>query len=401
MSIPRSVLWKEIDGRIEKTREVMKQRGYDALVIYGNNKVYGSLRYLTDYFPDRAGWTSLGPRETYLFEGAALVVPFAGEPVLLLDPGMMPGKEICVKNVQAGGFSVARGVGLSGKNIAGILKESKATGKVGIETWDRFPTPIYIALKELLPRTEVERSTVVEELRMIKSPLEIEMLRQAALVGDEAHKSVVENLRDGIGKTELEIIRAAEHVMRSADPIYEDSCGPSPNLICSGFPIAGSLLHLPDPAKSIERGNVVHWDLVMRYEGYSSDTSRTRVMGKATDLQKHAYEATLKMHQAVLEAAKPGVKASDLVKLADKVAREAGYELWDGFLGHGVGMESHERPDLVVEETELAANMVLAIEPRISIQSMYLVGNEDVVLVTEGGAEPMNHFEKTPLELEL
>jgi Xaa-Pro aminopeptidase len=107
------------------------------------------------------------------------------------------------------------------------------------------------------------------------------------------------------------------------------------------------------------------------------------------------------MHEAVLDAAKPGVKARELVVLADNVARETGFVLWDAFLGHGLGLDTHERPDLVVEETKLAANMVLAIEPRVSLNDVYLFGIEDMVLVTEDGGVPLTQFPKRPLEIEL
>ncbi len=398
MSIPRDTLCEEIGQRVEKTREVMEERGYDALVVYGDNKVCGSLRYLTDYFPDRAGWISLGPHETYLFEGAAFVLPLKGKPALMLDPGLMPGKDICVENVLAGGFSVDKDAGLSGKNIAKLAEGAK---KIGIETYDRFPLPIYLQLKETLPGIEIERSTVVEELRMIKSPLEIEVFKEAAKVADIGSQAVFDSLKNPVGQTELEVVRAAEHAMRMEDPIYEDSCTGSPSLICSGTSIRGSMLHLPDPDKKIERGDAVHWDICLRYEGYPIDTSRTRVVGKATDEQKHAYEVSLRMHEAVLMAAKPGVKARDLVVLADKVAKEDDFVLWDAFLGHGLGLDTHERPDLVVEETELAANMVLAIEPRVSLNDIYLFGIEDMVLITEEGGVPLTQFPKTPLEIDI
>lgn len=399
MAIPRSTLCNEIERRVELTKELMANRGYDALIVYGDNKVYGSLRYLTDYFPDRAGWISFGPQETQIVEGAAVVIPLKDDPVLMVDPGLMPTREVCIKNILTGGFSAKKGDGLSAKNVADIISGSKTFGKVGIETWDKFPMPLFVELKELLANMAFERSTIIEELRLIKSPFEVEMMRQAALVGDLGHQTVIENLQLGAGKTELEIIRAAEQAMRNADPIYEDSCSSSPSLICSGFRIAGALLHLPDHTKRIERGNVVHWDICLRYEGFPIDTSRTRVIGKPTDLQKRAYETVLRMHEAVLEAAKPGIKATRLVELADEIAREAGFELWDRFLGHGLGLDLHERPDMGIEELELAANMVLAIEPRIAIQGIYLLGNEDMVLVTENGGQPLTQFPKTPLEL--
>jgi len=398
MSTSREILYQEIDRRIEKTKEMMEKKGYNALVVFGDNKVCGSLRYLTDYLPDRAGWISLGPRETYLFEGAGLFIPLAGDPVLLLEPGLMPTTEVHVKKVLAGGFSVKKGEGLSGQTIATLMKEYNATARLGIESWDRFPVPIFLELRELLPDAKIERSTVVEELRMIKSPLEIEIFRKAAATGDAGSKVALDMLRDGVGRTELEIIRAVEHAMRSVDPIYEDSCTGSPSLINSGTSISGSQLHFPDPGKKIQTGDAVHWDICLRYDGYAIDTSRTRVIGKATDEQKRAYETTLRMHEAVLKAAKPGVPGCDLVVLADKIARDAGYKLWDHFLGHGLGMDTHERPDMGVEETQLAANMVLAIEPRIT-DGRYLYGNEDMTLITEDGGVPLTQFEKLPLEI--
>ncbi len=401
MSLPRTVLCKEIEMRVQKTREVMDERGYDGLIVYGTNKVCGSIRYLTDYFPDRAGWTSLGPHETYLFEGGAFVLPLQGEPALVLEPGLFPAKEVCVKNIVAPGL-VAKEGDSHAKYIAELLKRSKATNKVGIESWHRIPAPTFLELQELLPRTQFEHSTIVEELRMIKSPLEIEIISRGALVGDVGHQVIVESLlRDGLGKTELEIIRAAEHAMRRLDPIYEDSCTGSPSLVSSGKSIYGSLLILPDHEKRIARGDVVHWDIDLRYEGYPIDTARTRLVGKATDEQKRAYDTTLRMFEAVLEAAKPGVKASDLVVLADKIARDAGFELWERFLGHGVGLDTHERPDMGVEETRLAANMVLAIEPRVAIQDRWVFGNEDMTLITEDGGVSLHKFPKTPLELDI
>jgi len=104
------------------------------------------------------------------------------------------------------------------------------------------------------------------------------------------------------------------------------------------------------------------------------------------------------MSNKVVEGAKPGVKACELVEIADRIAKEAGYELWIRFLGHGLGLDVHERPDMGIEETKLASGMVLAIEPRISIQDIYIMGSEDMVLVTDAGGEPLTKYEKT-LEL--
>ena len=75
MPLPHSLMQQEIRRRLARVRAAMREKSYDALIVYGDNKVRGSLRYLTDYFPDRAGWVSLGATETYLFEGPPSCCP--------------------------------------------------------------------------------------------------------------------------------------------------------------------------------------------------------------------------------------------------------------------------------------------------------------------------------------
>jgi Xaa-Pro aminopeptidase len=400
MSIPREALYAEIDQRIERTKEEMAKRGYDALIVYGNNKVYGSLRYLTDYFPDRCGWISLSGTETYLFDGAALLLPQKGEPVLLLDTGMVLGKEVHTHKVISGDFGAGKDSGLSGKMVGKSVPERSTVKTVGIETWDRFPAPLFLDLKREFPEAEFVRSTIVEELRMVKSTLELEIFKKAAKIGDIGHQVFAENLRNGgVGKTELELIRQTEYAMRSMDPIYEDAVENSPSLICSGFPIGGGLLHQPSHSKMIQPGDVVHWDICTRYNGYSIDTSRTKVMGKPTPEQEHAYDTSILMLEKVLKIAKPELPAVELVNAASKVALSRGYALMDNFVGHGIGIDPHERPDLVREATPLQENMVLAIEPRVVLDGIYVLGIEEMVWVTADGGKSLTQFERTPLEL--
>lgn len=398
MPLPYSLMRKEIDQRLVNVRKAMQDESYDALIVYGDNKVRGSLRYLTDYFPDRAGWVSLSATETYLFEGAAFVLPKEGKGVLLCDPGLTPSKEVFADVVVTGGFAASKEVGLSASYLERLMKDRNAR-RIGIETWDRFPAPLYLELVKGLPGAEFGKSTIVEELRLVKSPLEMEIMTRGARIGDAAHEAVVATLRKG-PTTELELIRTAESIMRNADPVYEDMVSLSPSLICSGFPVAGSLLHHPRGWKTLERGDVVHWDITSQYEGYAIDTSRTKVLGRPSELQARAYQAVLAIFEEVLRAAKPGVPAVDLVTLAIDVAKEWEFEFWGPFLGHGTGLEIHERPDLVREATPLQANMVLAIEPRLALGEMYVVGVEDMVVVTESGGVSLNRFEKEPFAID-
>jgi Xaa-Pro aminopeptidase len=137
---------------------------------------------------------------------------------------------------------------------------------------------------------------------------------------------------------------------------------------CAAHPISrcsGSSPGTPRGWKRIERGDLVHWTLPLSNEGYAIDTSRTKTIGPPTELQARAYGTVLRIFAEVLKAAKPGLPAVDLVTLAARVARDDGFEFRGPFLGHGAGMDLHERPDLVREATALQADMVLAIEPRL------------------------------------
>lgn len=401
MTVSMSALRDEVNKRVHNTKKLMSDRGYDALVVYGSNKVSGSLRYLTDYFPDRAGWISLSGKDTVIIEGAAAILTASGETALLVDPGLMPTREICVDRIIGGdGFAAKMGDGLSIPNLESTISEAGLVKRVGIETYDKFPAPLMLGLMEKFPTVEFVRSTIVEELRLVKSQFDLDMMRRAARVADLGHQTFFDALANGVGKSELELIRLTEYAMRSADPMYEDSCSSSPSLICSGHPVAGALLHSPRQSKRIEVGDIVHWDICMRYEGYPVDSSRTRAIGNVSDEHRRCYDTVMDMHREVISAAKPGVLASDLVKLASRHAEKDGYKLWNRFLGHGLGWDIHERPDMGTEETPLAENMVLAIEPRLSFDDIYLLGNEDMVLVTKAGGVSLTNFPKEPLVID-
>ena len=394
-----SRLQTEVAQRHAAARAAMAAAGFSALLVYGDNKLYGNLRYLSGVFPDRAGWVSLTHSTVFVFEGALVLLPLEGEPTLLLEPGLTIAQEPCIADVRAGSLQSSPDQGLTPRSLVKLLAEKVPSGVIGIETWDRFPIGLYIAVSEQLQGIKLAPSTIVEELRLIKSDYEIAIQRQCAAVGDKGHQVIVDALRTGEPQSEQELIRAAEYAMRLLDPVYEDSCSCSPSMICSGPAIGNSLLYPAQPDRLIGRGSMVHWDLTMRHKGYAVDTSRTRVVGRATAGQKRAFKVVSQVSDEVMKAIRPGIKASELADLAANVATEGGYELWERFLGHGLGIDSHERPDMGVEPATLASGMVLAIEPRLVEQGL-IVGYENMVLVTPTGSENLNRFPAGPLELD-
>ena len=393
-------LSNELTTRVRLAQEKMSEEGFSALIVYGNSKVVGSYRYLSGNFLDRCGWVSQGPtrNDVTIFDGAAVVVPQVGDPVLLLEPGQMFDQPQFLADVRGGGLGGGT-AGLTPQGIFDVLRELDAYKRIGIETWDRFPAPLYLGIAELMPRSKFAESTVIEELRLTKSAYELELLQRAAQIGDLGHQTMADALQHGNPISELDAIRLADAAMREADPFYEDPSVSSPSKISSGSRVGRWLLHVPMPDKMIHNGDVVCWDICMRYEGYAIDISRTRVVGKASPEIERAYEAELRMSEALITAAKPGLLAVELKNLAQDIARDAGFALWEDFVGHGLGLDTHERPDMGVEETPLIENMALCIEPRIALDNRWLLGNEDMVVVTPQGGRALTKFPKEPLEL--
>ena len=390
----------ELTARVRRAQDRMSADGFSALIVYGNTKVVGSYRYLSGNFLDRCGWVSQGPtrNDVTIFDGAAVLVPQAGDPVLLLEPGQMFDQLQFLADVRGGGLGGGT-AGLTPRGVFEVLSEFDARDRVGIETWDRFPAPLYLGLTELMPDCEFTQSTVIEELRLTKSPFELDLLQRAAEVGDLGHQAMVEVLGLERPVSELDAVRVADAAMRDADPLYEDPSVSSPSKIGSGTKVGRWLLHVPMADKMIVPGDTVCWDICMRFQGYAIDISRTRVVGKASPDIQRAYQAALQMSEGLIEAAKPAVPAVQLKQLADQIAKDAGFELWEDFVGHGIGLDTHERPDMGVEETLLVENMVLCIEPRIAVDDRWLLGNEDMVVVTPEGGRPLTLFPKLPLEL--
>src|SRR5207247_11424351 len=142
---------------------------------------------------------------------------------------------------------------LSSRSLSKLCADKVPSGVIGIETWDRFPTGLYSGLTQL-EGVRLAPSTVVEDLRLVKSDYEIGILRQAAAVGDKAHEVVVELLTSGKVMTEQELVRAAEYAIRRMDPVYEDSSSSGPAMICSGKAVGKSLLHRAHAATRIRCG---------------------------------------------------------------------------------------------------------------------------------------------------
>ena len=159
--------------------------------------------------------------------------------------------------------------------------------------------------------------------------------------------------------------------------------------------------HAEPTRKKVKKGDFVTFDIGCFYDGYSSDITRTFVVGKATPKQRKIYNLVLKANKKAIRTAKAGMDGYDLDKVARDVIKKAGYGPKFGHgLGHGLGMEVHAFPRVSrLAHAKLKPNMVITIEPGIYIKGWGGVRIEDDVRIKRGGCEVMTSFPKELIEI--
>ncbi|MFP4311208.1 MAG: M24 family metallopeptidase [Nitriliruptoraceae bacterium] len=357
--------------RLAAAQTALRDAELDALLIGPS----ADLRYLVGY-------------DAHAMERLTLLVlPAAGEPRLVLP-------ELEVAAAEASGApAVVTLVPWSETEdpialVAGILEAAEATGQVAIA--DRLFTLFTLRLQAALPRTRWSAGgEVMRRLRVIKDPAELDALRAVGAAIDTVHAQVPDLLRPG--RTEREVGRdIAELILADHDEVAFVIVGSGPN---------GASPHHALSDRVLEHGDAVVVDIGGVRAGYCSDSTRNYVVGEAPEgyLELHALlEAA---QQAAVEAVAPGVPAAAVDAAARQVLADAGHgEHFIHRTGHGIGLEVHEHPYIVQTNDEpLAAGMAFSIEPGLYLPGRYGMRIEDIVLVTDEGAERVNLRPRTVL----
>lgn len=246
----------------------------------------------------------------------------------------------------------------------------------------------YELYKNKLSCELVPTSNVIEKLRLIKDESEVELIKKAADIADQAFDHILSYIKPGV--REREIANELEFYMRKLGATSSSF----DIIVASG--IRSALPHGVASDKKIEHGEMVTLDFGAYYEGYCSDLTRTVAVGDPGDKLKEIYSIVLEAQTLGVEKIKPGMSGKEADAITRNYISKHGYGQYFGHsTGHGIGLDIHEGPTLSLRSTQLLEKgMVVTVEPGIYIAGVGGVRIEDDILLTEDGNERLTHSRK-------
>ena len=359
----RPISRDEYQQRQETARRYMRDAGIDAMVLTGGT----TMQYFTG--------TQWGLSERMF----ALVFPANGE-LAWVTPAFEKGRAL--EQIKFGTDVRTWEEDESPYQlVASILKDrGVVSGKLGIEETVRFVFSDGVA--KTAPALKITTADpVTARCRRVKSAHEVELMRLANRITLKSFEIASKSLREGITHGEFGGKISAAH----------QQLGTRGGALVL-FAQYSALPHGTIIPQKLKQGDVVLMDGGCSVEGYASDITRTTVFGKPSDKQRRVWDIVKQAQAAALKAARPGAACEDVDAAARKVITDAGfgpgYKYFTHRLGHGIGMDGHEWTYLVRgNKTKLEPGMSFSNEPGIYIPGEFGIRLEDIMVITENGAE--------------
>lgn len=219
----------------------------------------------------------------------------------------------------------------------------------------------------------------------LKSPEEIETMREANQIVAEILAAVCERVKPGVTTGELDRLAEELTYRRGATPAfkgYEVNGRVFPRCLC--ISINEEIVHgIPSDRRVLREGDIVGVDFGVRYRGFYGDSAVTVAVGKADPESERLMRITREALLAGIEQARPGKRMGDISAAIQEHAEKAGFSVVRDFVGHGIGTRLHEEPQVPNygirdRGLRLRQGMVLAIEPMVN------AGGPDVVIKADG-----------------
>lgn len=389
LSVCDFALKEELLSRINRFRERLAAYGIDYAIILQNVDLF--------YFAGSV-------------QKAVLVIPVDGDPLFMVE-----------KNLDRALFeSPLHVIPISrDKDVKEILASKGLLGKTAAMELDVVPVAVCERWKTILGLSDVKDvSQAVKDVRLIKSPYEIEQFIKSGAICSHVFEKGKEVVREGMREIDIEAVLAAEgrkvgHQgylrMRGLNQemmsIYVTH-GKSAT-IGSGadVPISGvGVTHAIGQGASL---NVVERDMPLLidygggYNGYITDETRVYVVGTLNEKFRTAYETAREIVEDAMGFGKEGIDATEIYKRAEEIARKAGLSDYFmghgkgkvGFIGHGLGLEINELPVITPRHTmELKEGMVFAFEPKFIFPNEGAIGIEVDFIVRKGSLERVTDY---------
>jgi len=272
-------------------------------------------------------------------------------------------------------------------SIALLAEKLEKDKLLGIDK--NWPSGFLIRLMETTGSAKVVNSSLLLDLiRSRKDEEEIQFMREASRLNDDAMTMLIDALHEDMTEKEME-----DRLREIYDSLGAEGFSFTP-IIAYGK--NGANPHHENSHRLLKEGDSVILDIGCRKDNYASDMTRTVFYMEVDEKAKEVYETVLKANRKAIDKVKPGVKFSEIDEAARAVIEEKGYgKYFTHRTGHSIGIEVHEYGDVSsANEDLLMPGMIFSVEPGIYLEGELGVRIEDLVLVTEEGHEVLNSYPK-------
>ena len=215
----------------------------------------------------------------------------------------------------------------------------------------------------------------------LRSPREINLMRQAGAVVADVLLKLKENSKPGVTTADLDRIATQLAKEAGAETLFKGVRShlakiPFPGAICAS--VNEELVHgIPSDKEKLYEGDILSIDFGVKLNGYCGDSAITIGIGKISDEKQKLIDLTKSLLDIAIEKAAPGIKWSQIAGLMQKKAESAGFSVVRDFVGHGIGTNMHEDPkvpnfvsrELLANDIFLTEGMVIAVEPMVNAGS--------------------------------
>lgn len=373
---------QEFKDRVDRLRVLMKDKGLQACLVYGDEYRKENLRYLSNYWP--------------LFERGAIIVPLVGEPVVIAAP---EGERMCREMTaftdvrllpQFQCVTVPDEIEYPQANYSSLreifaqLNAVNPLKAIGLSGINDMPAPLLKEIESSIKGVEwIDAGDLLFELRMTKTISEIACLKEAARIADEGYRAMIQNVKPGMTELELASYAYSECTKAGAEFV--------PFIVMTSGERVKTIIGRPTN-KVIENGDMIMTAIAVQVEGYVATVGFPFVAGEMSPEQKKFIDLLVEAEDAALQKLKAGGKMKELVVAVKRYFAEQGvtpYDLYPPL--HGCGLAEAESPYPNENSTQLF-EAGMTVNTDVSLFGHPYGSNrvEESLVVTETGYEPMS-----------